>query len=254
MLSRISNWNAIRCIHPIFRLKILLAYPHAFCYNIHKIHSINIISGVIKEQSGFMNYHKTEQMNFLFKNKSAILKASELKAFGFSSRNLKKMIDTGLLEKIKQGYYVLSENTGEIPDILIALKLIPQGVICLLSAIEHYELSTVNPSSTSIALPRKANIPTLPSSRYIKIYRMTDKHFKLGISEAELNGVKIRIYDIEKVICDCFKYDKQIEKNIALEVLKNYVSRKNCNIQKLLEYAKIMGKKKVMLPYIEALL
>ena len=70
----------------------------------------------------------------------------------------------------------------------------------------------------------------------------------------EVNGTMIRIYDIEKTVCDGFKYDSEIEKGIALEVLKNYIARGNCNIQKLLKYAELLGKKKIIYPYVEALI
>ncbi len=206
------------------------------------------------DKGEFVKLKKINKIQSLFNNNITVMKAFELREIGFSSRNIKEMVAAGMLERIKHGYYLLSEKAHEISDILIAVKLIPQGVVCLFTAIEYYELSTVNPSFVCIALPRSVNVPTLPQSGYIKIYRMADKHFKLGISETELNGAKLRIYDIEKVVCDCFKYDKEIEKSIALEVLKNYISKGNCNIQKLLEYAKIMGKKKVMLPYVEAML
>jgi hypothetical protein len=45
-----------------------------------------------------------------------------------------------------------------------------------------------------------------------------------------------------------------VEKDIALEVLKNYMAKGNCNIQKLLEYARFLGKKKIIYPYVEALI
>ena len=197
---------------------------------------------------------KQEQIQLLFEKNGGILKTSALRELGISSRSIKELTDSGLIEKIKHGHYILADSSDTLSDITLAAKIIPQGVLCLFTAIEHYELSTVNPSEICIALPRDVNIPILPKTPQIKIYRMTEKHFELGISETKLNGDTVRIFDIEKTVCDCFKYDKEIEKAIALEVLKNYISRGNCNVQKLLEYAKIMGKKKTILPYVEAML
>jgi len=37
-------------------------------------------------------------------------------------------------------------------------------------------------------------------------------------------------------------------------VLKNYITKENCNVQKLLEYAKLLGKKKIIYHYVEALI
>jgi hypothetical protein len=83
---------------------------------------------------------------------------------------------------------------------------------------------------------------------------MTTSHFEAGILEAEISGAVVRMYSAEKTVCDCFKYKNEVEQNIALEVLKNYIARDGCNIQKLLEYAALLGKKKIIYPYVEALI
>jgi len=180
-----------------------------------------------------------------------IIKTETLKKNGFTSRDISRLLEEGTLEKIKLGYYIGKEQY--VSDIEIAANLIPMGVLCLFSAIEYYELTTVNPSEICIALPRGMKCPTLPPNLFVKVYHMTEHHFKAGIIDVEVNGAMVRMYDIEKTICDCFKYDSEIEKGIALEVLKNYISKGNCNIQKLLEYAQLLGKKKIIYPYVEAL-
>jgi len=82
---------------------------------------------------------------------------------------------------------------------------------------------------------------------------MTNSHFEAGITEVEIDGATVRMYDIEKTVCDYFKYENEVERNITLEVLKNYMAKRGRNIQKLLEYAKLLNKKKLIYPYVEAL-
>jgi len=201
-----------------------------------------------------MKPDRTKSIQTHFEENGGIMKTSDLREIGVSTRAIKEMLDSGLIEKIRHGHYIWPGKADALSDIEVAAKLIPQGVVCLFTAIEYYELSTVNPSAICIALPRNVNVPILPQTPCIKIYRMTMKHFELGISDAEPDGAAMRIFDIEKTVCDCFKYDKEIEKSVALEVLKNYITRGNCNIQKLFEYAKILGKKRVIQPYVEAML
>jgi predicted transcriptional regulator of viral defense system len=201
-----------------------------------------------------MKVEKKRKIKEIFEKNDGMLKTSELREIGVSSRSIKEIADSGMIERIKQGHYIWPDRASTLSDIDIAARLIPQGVFCLFTAIEQYGLSTVNPTAICIAIPRNINIPALPLFPPIKIYRMTGEHFKLGISKTEWNDTTVKVFDIEKTICDCFKYDKEIEKSVALEVLKNYIARGNCNVQKLLEYAKIMGKKKVILPYVEAML
>jgi len=199
-----------------------------------------------------MTQAKILVLNELLLSGNGIIKTETLNKNKFTSRDINQLLTIGMLKKIKQGHYIGKER--DISDMELVAKLIPAGVLCLFSAAEYYELTTVNPSEICMALPRSATCPSLPSNLFVKIYHMTDRHFEAGIIEVDVNGAMVRMYDIEKTICDCFKYDNEVEKSIALEVLKNYIDKRNCDIQKLLRYAKLLGKKKVIYPYVEALI
>jgi len=199
---------------------------------------------------------KTEKLRLIKQicSQAGIVRTETLRKNGITSRDIKALVDENLLFRIRQGHYIWHEGVDALSDIEIITKLIPDGVLCLFSAVSYYGLSTVNPTEINIALPRNVVPPVLPENLHIKVYRMTDRHFNLGIVEVEVENVMVKMFDMEKTVCDCFKYDKEIEKAIAIEVLKNYIAKGACNIQKLLEYAKIMGKKKTILPYLEAIL
>ena len=199
-----------------------------------------------------MTNNKILMLKELLSSNSGIVKTVTLKKRGFNSRDIKWLTQEGLLKRIKQGHYI--ENQREVSDIEIAAKLMPFGVLCLYTAMDYYGLATINPTEICMALPRGATCPVLPLNLYIKIYHMTSSHFEAGVVETEVNGTMVRMYDAEKTVCDCFKYDNEVEKGIALEVLKNYIARGGCNIQKLLEYAALLGKKKTIYPYVEALI
>jgi len=183
---------------------------------------------------------------------SGIIETKTLNKNGFTSRDIKHLLKTGLLERVKQGHYI--ETQSSVSDIEVAAKLIPLGVLCLFTAIDYYELAPVNPKSICVALPRGVTCPVLPKTLFVKIYHMTNSHFDAGITEVHINGAMVRMYDVEKTVCDCFKYDNEVEKGIALEILRSYIANGNCNIQKLLEYANLTGKKKIIYPYVEALI
>lgn len=202
-----------------------------------------------------MTLKKLKTVQSLFQDDmSLVISANMLKNNGIYSRNIAELIDKGYISRIKHGRYVWKQNESHLSEIVIASQLIPKGVICLFTAMEYYGLSTVNPAWIFLALPRGTAMPSLPQNLRVNVRQMLPKHFELGISEEKLEGVSLKIYDIEKTVCDCFKYDKEVEKSIALEVLKKYITSKDCNVQKLLGYAKIMGKKKTILPYVEAML
>jgi len=50
-----------------------------------------------------------------------------------------------------------------VSDAVLASRLIPSGVLCLFTAVDYYDLSTVNPRIVSMAVPRNFTLHNLPS-------------------------------------------------------------------------------------------
>ena len=46
-------------------------------------------------------------------------------------------------------------------------------------------------------------------------------------------GVLLKIYDLEKSVCDAIKYRNRVGIDVSSEILRNYLSRKDCDITKL---------------------
>lgn len=53
-----------------------------------------------------------------------------------------------------------------------------------------------------------------------------------------LEGYNIRIYDIERCVCDAIKFRNKIGMDVCSEIIDNYLVRPERNISKLLDYAK----------------
>jgi RNA-directed DNA polymerase len=133
---------------------------------------------------------------------------------------------------LEQGY--ISEWKS---DFQIIKELIPNGIICLLSAASYYDLTTFIPSKHYVVIPHKdkAHLPNYPP---IELFYWENANYNLGIVEIEIEDVQVSIYDVEKTVCDVIKYHKEIGKNLALEILKNYLKREDRNITKLINYAR----------------
>jgi hypothetical protein len=68
-----------------------------------------------------------------------------------------------------------------------------------------------------------------------------------------IDGVKVKIYNREKTIADCFKYRNSIGKDVAIEALKDYLRSPNSNANQVFEYARINKAEKIIRPYLESL-
>ena len=53
-----------------------------------------------------------------------------------------------------------------------------------------------------------------------------------------LEGYNIRIYDIERCVCDAIKFRNKIGIDVCSEIIDNYLTRPERNISKLLDYAR----------------
>lgn len=88
----------------------------------------------------------------------------------------------------------------------------------------------------------------------IKTFLFSEDIFNTGIEEINLNGIKIRIYNPEKTLIDCFRYRNKIGSDVFLESLKMYFKKYNPNYLKLMEYAKICKFEKTIKPYLEMII
>lgn len=60
------------------------------------------------------------------------------------------------------------------------------------------------------------------------------------MSQREIDGYKVKIYDLEKSVCDAVKFRNKVGIDISSEILKNYLKRSDKNLTRLNEYAKRM--------------
>ena len=191
--------------------------------------------------------------NTVFSDKK-VLSLQELKNNGYTQYKIKKLVDEGKLIKLNKSYYENAEYKGEESDFYYLKAYAPQSVVCLLSAAVFHNLSTYIPEGIDIAIPRKAKISSMPSWPQINLHYFTDERYSLGVMVVEDGDNVFQIYDKEKTVVDIVFYREIIGIEETKEVLLNYLNEKQRNLNKLLEYAKLMKCEKVMRNYLEVLI
>jgi hypothetical protein len=74
------------------------------------------------------------------------------------------------------------------------------------------------------------------------------------VKTVDLDGIRVRIYSVERTLADCFKYRNKIGIDVCVEALNLYRSRGRMNLERLEHYAKLCRVERVMRPYMEAIL
>ena len=190
----------------------------------------------------------------IFTEQKGYARMSDLKSCMIHTRDVAKAIENGTIEKVKSGLYKLVnypwDEHSSFVDISQAKK---SAIICLTSALAYHELSTINPNEVTVAVPQntdKFNLEYPP----IKVFYFSDKVYSYGIDEKSTASGDFRIYSAEKTICDMFRYRNKLGEDIALEGLKNYLKRQDADLFKLREYADKCRVKRIIEPYLKAML
>lgn len=194
------------------------------------------------------------QERALFRAHGGTLRMSEAIHLGMSRRTLYAMRDAGVLEQVSRGLYRLHDLPAlGNPDLVTIAKRIPQGVVCLISALAYHELSTQVPHEVHVALEKGAEAPRVQYPP-VRLFWFSGSAFTEGIETRKVDGLPVRIYSPEKTIADCFKFRNKLGMDVVLEALKLWRERRSRHAQVLLEHARHCRVERVMRPYLEALL
>ena len=197
---------------------------------------------------------KTEEALQIFRSHGGILRTGEALDLGIHQRTLYALRDQGKLERLDRGLYRLADLPPlSDPDIVTVARKIPDGVICLISALHYHDMTTQIPHTVSIAVRRGKEPPRLKYPP-TKIYPFSGAAFSEGIEPHVIDSTHVQVYSPEKTIADCFKYRNKIGMDTVREAIDLYRSHKKSKPRELLKFAKVCRVEKIMRPYLEAML
>jgi hypothetical protein len=128
---------------------------------------------------------------------------------------------------------------------------VPDGVICLVSALAYHGLTTTMPKEVWVAIPRNAYAPVMGlPCRFIRMGE--------GIHQAGAETLKVgrqgtlRIYGQAVSICQALHYRERIGLDLALEALRTYL-RQGGSVRALEECAEVCRIRTTLTTYLEAI-
>ena len=197
---------------------------------------------------------KAEIAKKVINDSGGIAKTSEFLAAGLYKSDIGKLVNDGLLERIRHGFYQLAGNL-DITEAEYLSRLIPEGIVCVESALFHYGYTDFTPRKWSIAVPRAVSQPKLKTVGVpFKAYYIQSDVYDLGKTQADFDGTTLSIYDKERTICDCFKYRTKLDNELFAKAVKAYAADKNKNLANLIKYAKQLRVYKKVTDIMEVLL
>lgn len=133
-----------------------------------------------------------------------------------SAYQIEKAVKDGKIYKIEKGIY---SDAPSVHHLAIIMKKYPYGVFTSYSAYYYHNLTDVIPNKIYIATDRNNR---MISSNKIKQIRMKDELYNLGKTQIDYEGIKINIYDKERMLIDLARNKNQIGYDLYKEIISNY--------------------------------
>jgi hypothetical protein len=144
-----------------------------------------------------------------------------------------------------------STPTGEA-SFVEACRIAPQGVVCLLSALSYYRLTTQIPVAVELAVSSGTS-NLFPDDLQIRYVKMPPRLLRNNVLRvAATGGGFFRIFSRERSVCDAFRYRQNLGEDIAYESL-GALLRTKFSQQALLNAAKLTTTEPFILPPLRTL-
>ncbi len=184
--------------------------------------------------------------------KAGLARSRDLERAGVSRTQIRRLRDRGLIERVGRGLYRGPRAPlTERGDLAEAARLVPGGVVCLLSALRFHGLTTQNPLEVWLAIHRKAWRPRVdhPPLRFVYL---SGAPLSEGVEEQDVGGVAVRVFSAAKTVADCFKFRNKIGTDVAVEALRAYRRAHPKGLEAVWRFAEIDRVARVIQPYLEA--
>ena len=181
-----------------------------------------------------------------------LLRARDLAPQALPTVVLSRLVAAGKLEKVARGVYSLpglaiSEHRSLAE---VALR-VPQGVVCLLSALRMHGIGTQAPFEVWLAIEHRAPVPRIDRPK-IRPVRMSGAALTEGIVHRQVDGVNVPVFNVAKTVADCFKYRNKIGLDVALEALRDAWAQRKFTMDEIWHFATVDRVANVMRPYLES--
>jgi predicted transcriptional regulator of viral defense system len=201
-----------------------------------------------------MAYSSLKKRALQIVQRQGLARTRDFAAAGIPRVYLQRLRDEGQLVQTARGLYQLPDaRLSTAHSLAEAARILPRGVVCLLSALQYHGLTTQTPYEVWMILASKDWAPKNPPVS-IKVVRASGEALAAGIERHAIERVPVPITIPAKTVADCFKYRNKIGLDVAIEALKDCLRLRRATADELWRYAAICRVQNVIRPYIETAL
>lgn len=198
-----------------------------------------------------MDYY-IDDLKILIEQNGGIVSAGEIQKAGIDRVHLYESLKKGIIIKESHGNYILADEQPD--EFRIIQSRSDKLIFSHGTALFLHGLSDRVPHNLDLTVPQGDNV-----SRIKKSYENTRFHYckkelwDLGIVTLKSpQGYEVKVYDLERCICDLIRDKKIIDVQVFTQALKEYFGGQ-CNPRKIIKYAKVFNLEQKVRTYMEVL-
>ena len=150
----------------------------------------------------------------------SFFRPSQLEQLGIPYHRLRQLEADEEVERVGWGLYRLVDaEPTERYSIASVCARVPNSIVCLLSALQVHGIGTQLPRQVWIAIPHKARPPALEDTS-VRLLRFSGAAWTYGVQETKFEDVPARITSPARTIVDCFRFQRLVGREAALEALQ----------------------------------
>lgn len=172
--------------------------------------------------------------------KHQLMRSGDLLKIAGSYLQIRRKAEAGVITPLGSGLYAAPSLDPFVAAVLATAKFFPAAVISGLTALVIHGLSDEYIERVDVDIPREKSL----RNRLLRVHRVTRERLK-GSTQLKFHGQPIRIYDVERSLCDAYRIDPAGP--IFFKALKRSLTeKKKVDSEKLRRYDSLLGTRVLM--------
>jgi predicted transcriptional regulator of viral defense system len=193
-----------------------------------------------------------DKINAILEKNNGFITSTQVTEAGIQRRVLSELVNTNTIYRVERGIYALPDVWED--EMYFLQYRYKKGVFSNETALYLHDFSDRTPQTYMLTFPQGYNAAGLRKHNVKARFTTLDK-YDLGLSEkASPCGNPLRVYDIERTLCDIVKGNNSCDIQLVNKAMKAYAESKEKNIAKLIDYSEKLRVKPKILRYMEVLL
>jgi predicted transcriptional regulator of viral defense system len=175
----------------------------------------------------------------------AFFRPTQLFEIGLTRDQLPALVRRGLVERVSRGLYRVADAVPtENYSLAMACARAPNSIVCLLSALRVHGIGSQAPAHVWLGIPHKARAPRLSGIK-LRIVRFSAAAWTFGVKQIEFEGVAARITSPARTVADCFRLERLVGPEVAIEALRDALGRRLVTIAELARVEEVLPSRRL---------